>query len=136
MTTLLTERGPAEFEARTDGDGLWLDIAAAERATGWELKPEGLCRGPVCIPVPPGRAEEFVGPGSVNIAGFWRHMGKPVLHDDAREVWLLGEDAATRVEEMQSLEAPDFALPDLDGRVHRLSDYRGKQILLVTWASW
>lgn len=136
MTTLLTERGPAEFEARTDGDGLWLDIAAAERATGWELKPEGLCRGPVCVPVPPGREGEFARPDAVNVAAFWRHMGKPVLHDDARDVWLLGEDAATRVEEMQSLEAPDFALPDLDGRVHRLSDYRGKQILLVTWASW
>ena len=136
MTTLLTESGPAEFEARTDGDGLWLDIDAAERATGWELKPEGLCRGPVCVPVPPGREGEFARPGAVNIAAFWRHMGKPVLHDDARDVWLLGEDAATRVEEMQSLEAPDFALPDLDGRMHRLSDYRGKRILLVTWASW
>ena len=63
-------------------------------------------------------------------------MGKPVLHDDAREVWMLGEDATTRSYEMLSLEAPDFALPDLDGTIHRLSDYRGKRVLLVTWASW
>jgi hypothetical protein len=26
--------------------------------------------------------------------------------------------------------APDFALPDLDGKVHRLSDYRGKVVVL------
>jgi len=32
--------------------------------------------------------------------------------------------------------APDFALPDPSGRVHRLSDHRGKKVLLVTWASW
>jgi peroxiredoxin len=35
-----------------------------------------------------------------------------------------------------SLQAPDFALTDLDGRTRRLSDQRGKKTLLVTWASW
>ena len=32
--------------------------------------------------------------------------------------------------------APDFTLPDSTGRMHRLSDHRGKKVLLVTWASW
>ena len=32
--------------------------------------------------------------------------------------------------------APDFTLPDLDGRPHTLSGHRGKKILLVAWASW
>jgi len=32
--------------------------------------------------------------------------------------------------------APDFALPDLDGTVHRLSDYRGKVVVLNFWATW
>jgi hypothetical protein len=27
-------------------------------------------------------------------------------------------------------------LPDLDGNLHRLSDYRGKKVLLSAWASW
>jgi peroxiredoxin len=31
---------------------------------------------------------------------------------------------------------PDFALPSLDGDVKRLSDYRGKRILLLHFASW
>ena len=32
--------------------------------------------------------------------------------------------------------APDFTLQSLDGREIRLSDYRGKRVLLFTWASW
>ena len=32
--------------------------------------------------------------------------------------------------------APDFALKDADGKVVRLSDYRGKVLLLDFWATW
>jgi hypothetical protein len=35
-----------------------------------------------------------------------------------------------------SVEAPDFTLPDLDGRMHSLSDYRGRKVVLFTWASF
>jgi peroxiredoxin len=34
------------------------------------------------------------------------------------------------------LEAPDFTLPDIDGQLHSLSDFLGKKVFLVTWASW
>ncbi|MBA4544468.1 MULTISPECIES: TlpA disulfide reductase family protein [Thermoactinomyces] len=32
--------------------------------------------------------------------------------------------------------APAFALPDLTGRIHRLSDYAGKAIWLEFWVTW
>lgn len=32
--------------------------------------------------------------------------------------------------------APDFPLPDLEGNVQRLSDFRGKVVLLNFWATW
>ncbi len=32
---------------------------------------------------------------------------------------------------------PDFAFPSVDGRTMvRLSDYRGRRVLIFTWASW
>ena len=32
--------------------------------------------------------------------------------------------------------APDFALPDLEGRTRSLGDFRGKVLLLFFWATW
>jgi hypothetical protein len=59
-----------------------------------------------------------------------------VVHDAAHGVWSIGEAAPARRAAMESLEAPDFTLPDLDGRPHSLRDYRGKKVFLVSWASW
>lgn len=32
--------------------------------------------------------------------------------------------------------APDFALQDTEGRLHRLSDYRGKTVIINFWTTW
>ncbi|MGH8068541.1 MAG: peroxiredoxin family protein [Candidatus Entotheonellia bacterium] len=36
----------------------------------------------------------------------------------------------------RTLIAPDFALPDLEGKARRLSDFQGKVVLLNFWATW
>ncbi len=33
-------------------------------------------------------------------------------------------------------EAVDFELNDISGKTHKLSDYRGKNVLLIFWATW
>lgn len=33
-------------------------------------------------------------------------------------------------------EAPDFTLTDITGKKHKLSDYRGKDVMIVIWATW
>jgi hypothetical protein len=135
--TILSEQGAVQApSAQAEGDALWLSPAEAETATGWTLKPEGLCRGPICIPAPPAERERYVRGGAVNIAAFWRHMDAPAVASDAGDVWVLGEAAADRAQALESLEAPDFALPDLSGKMHHLSAYRGQKVMLATWASW
>lgn len=129
MATILTDRDELNVPAR---DGLWLSAADTERATGWVLKPEGMCCEDRCVPLPPA----MVDGGRVDVAGFWRRLGNPVVHDDAQQVWALGTGAAARSEALAGDSAPDFALPDFAGIVRRLSDLRGRKVFLATWASW
>jgi len=44
-------------------------------------------------------------------------------------------EAASETEARGS-EAPDFTVYDLEGNAHKLSDFRGKPVLLNFWASW
>jgi peroxiredoxin len=32
--------------------------------------------------------------------------------------------------------APDFTLTDIDGKQHKLSNYRGKNVMIIFWATW
>ena len=135
MTTVLSDLG--DFSVTSHGEeGLWLSAAEAATATGWSLRPEGLCRGEVCVPVPKGRESEFVAGDRVNLAAFWQHLDMPAAHSTDGDVWALGEAATARAARLTSLAAPDFTLPDLAGTYHSLSDYRGRKVLLATWASW
>jgi hypothetical protein len=62
--------------------------------------------------------------------------GRPVAVDQAERAGYLGVAAGARAAALASLEAPDFTLPDLDGRLHSLAEHRGKKVLLVAYASW
>ena len=123
--------------ALSEGDNLWLAPAELRDASGWGSKPQGLCRNEECVPIAPGRESEFVrSDGAVNLAALARHLGQPCVHDDKHSVWYFGESPEHRGEALRSLDAPDFTLPDLDGNLHSLSDYRGRKVVLLSWASW
>jgi len=133
MPTILTDAGPVDVVPReAPTDRLWLAAADADRATCWTLKPVGMCRADQCVPLP----ADLVRPDAVDVAGFWRKLGNPVLHDAAREAWVLGAGATARAESLASLEAPDFTLPDIAGTPHRLAGLRGSKVFLVSWAPW
>ncbi len=129
MTTILTPIAEHSVAAR---DGLWMSPADAEKATGWTLKPEGMCRADQCVPLPASALK----PNEVDVEAFWKKLGGPVIASVQRDVWALGAPADERNTALEGLAAPDFTLPDIDGRPRRLSQLRGKKVFLATWASW
>ncbi len=100
------------------------------------MKAQGFCQGTECIPYPNGSKIDLIDDESVNISKFWELMEKPVLHDEIKETWLLGAGYKNRSSKLNSLDAPDFTLPDINGAHHSISDYRGKRVFLTTWSSW
>jgi hypothetical protein len=125
--------------AREDAGQLWITAADLKRATRFEVKPQGICRDELCFPLPKARQQEFVRKASsvtwFNMTAFAALVHQPVAHDAALATWYFGLRSDQR-QQLSSLQAPDFTLPDLQGKLHRLSDFHGKKILLVTWASW
>src|SRR2546428_11661360 len=110
-TTVIFEDSVASVAAEAQNEDLWL--APSELAhLGWALAPEGLCRGPLCVPIPPARRAELVrADGAVNLAALARHRGQAVVHDGECSVWVCGPPGEAR----GSLRAPPFPPP----RPHR-----------------
>lgn len=123
--------------AAADRDRLWIPLDDLERSTGWTAKPEVLCRDEVCVPVPAGKAWLDGAARRLDFAAFAAHLGHAVARDEDRGVWSFGPPADRGAASASGpVTAPEFRLPDLDGTLHSLSDYRGKKVLLYCWSSW
>jgi hypothetical protein len=108
---------------------LTVDRSTFETGTGWSLKPEGACKGDVCIPL-----TRPVG-ATVDVATVAHDMGLPLVAEPAHGLWALGpESLGARA--LVSAEAPELTLPDVNGREFRLSSLRGQKVLLYAWAPY
>jgi hypothetical protein len=139
VTVVYDDRSTDVASAREEADQLWITSADLKRATRFEVKPQGVCREELCFPLPKARQHEFLHKESAstwfNLSAFAALVHQPVAHDEALSVWYFGLRGDQR-QSLSSLEAPDFTLPDINGKQHSLSAFRGKKVLLVTWASW
>lgn len=119
---------------------LWVTMPDLKRATRFVVKPQGVCRDQLCFPLPKARKADFVSKrGAVtwfNMSEFARLLQQPVTMDDKHSVWFIGPRPDEQNAFLESLDAPNFTLPDMHGKPHSLADFRGKKVLLLTWASW
>jgi hypothetical protein len=102
----------------------------AERS-GWHLRPEGLCRDDVCVPV----TSSLLRHGKLDLPRVAEALGMPLVHDDQGAAWALGPAAGKPVLSADA-RAPDLVLPDVYGRPFALGSLRKRKVLLLAWASW
>jgi len=100
-----------------------------EAGTGWLLKPEGACRGEICIPLSQPAGDP------VDVARVAGDIGMPLAAAPEFGLWALGP-ASIGSRALASAEAPDLCLPDLEGYEFRLSSLRGQKVLLFAWAPY
>ena len=122
------------------GSDLWVTMQDLKRATRFVVKPQGVCRDELCFPLPKTRKAEFMAKKGAatwfNLSAFARLIKQPMAVDEKHQVWYFGPRPQAVNDRLASLEAIDFTLPDMGGKRHSLSDFRGKKVLLLTWASW
>jgi hypothetical protein len=140
-TAVIYDGIPTEVTASPESSkDLWITMKDLKRATRFVVKPQGVCRDELCFPLPAKRKAEFISKrGAVtwfNLTAFAALVKQPVARDEKNSVWYFGKREDERGAYLASLEAPNFTLPDINGKTHSLADYRGKKVLLVTWASW
>lgn len=99
-----------------------------ERATGWRVKAEGLCRDDRCVPFTSAELD------TVELAAAAAALRMPLVHEPRHSLWALGARIGGHA--LESAIAPDLRLPDAGGRAFALSSLRGTKVLLVAWASW
>jgi hypothetical protein len=106
-------------------------IEEFETGTGWSLKPQGACRGDVCVPLP----ADIIRDGGVDVAVVAERLGMPLVADAHAGLWALGPETLSG-HALPSAEAPELVLPDLAGNEFRLSSLRGQKVVIVSWAPY
>ena len=111
-------------------DTLTVNRAEFEARTGWQLKPEGACKGEICIPL-----SSPADGDTIDLASIAEQLNLPLVNDAGHGLWALGpESIGARV--LATVEAPNLTLPTLDGETFELNSLRGKKVVLVAWSPY
>jgi hypothetical protein len=110
---------------------LQVSVDEFEAGSGWALKPQGACRGEVCVPLP----ADAVRDGAVDVVAVAQRLGMPLVADAAAGIWALGPETLSG-HALPSAQAPELVLPDLDGNEFHLSSLRGQKVVIVSWAPY
>lgn len=114
-------------------DSTTIDPGELAGRTGWVVKPEGACKGELCVPLPP---EVDAGGGRLDALVLADRLAMPLIHDEAHGLWALGPETAAGTA-LTTVEAPGLELPELaSGEPFLLSSLRGTRVALVAWAPW
>ena len=97
--------------------------------TGWEIKPEGACKGDVCIPLDMDVGE------SIDVAAIADAMSLPLVRNEAHGLWALGPESIDG-KALVTAKAANLTLPMLDGKPFELSSLIGQKVIVYAWAPY
>ena len=136
-TITLIDDDVAEVAVAVHGEHVVLAPADLAAVLGWELKPEGLCRGDVCVPVRDRSQVEPDGAGTgVSLQGVAAALDRPLVVDLDVGVAAIGPPRTSRRQALAGGPLPELALPDVEGRVVDLASLQGRKAILVAFATW
>ena len=123
-----------------DVSDLWVSPEDLTRINDFVLKPEGACLDEICIPINQGTDSDIVvqrdGATWFSVTAFAERVSQQVVVDRDTDTWSFGAIPVTRSSFVQLAQAPDFTLPDREGNPVRLSDFAGRKVMILSWASW
>jgi len=100
-----------------------------EQHTGWQFKPEGACKGDVCIPMTKAPGD------TLDLTSLADQLGLPLVSSPEHKLWALGpESVGSRA--LVTAQAAPLTLPDLDGKPFDLASLRGHKVLVYAWAPY
>jgi hypothetical protein len=124
----ILDDGEVTVTAEADGGRLWLDPTDFRQATGWDPKPEGLCRGTVCVPAPGASDGDRIDLVAASAA-----LRRVVVTDDEHGLVAV---AGAPMSQGLTGRLEDVTLPALDGGQLAFGDLLGRKTLVIAWASW
>ena len=110
-------------------DSLDIDADTFRAGTGWDIKPQGACKGEVCVPLGATQSDAF------DLTATANRLGMAVVSDEAAGVHAVGPESFSGTA-LVTAEAPDVTLRDLDGNDVRLSSLRGRKVILAAWSPY
>lgn len=140
-TTVIYQDNEINIEQTlSDTEQLWVTPTDLTRVNNFVLKPEGACLAELCVPIRRDPASNMVKQHDqqlwFNLTGFAEKLKQSYVQDSDSQTWSFGDFPVNRERFLNNAVAPNFSLKDRNGDMVNLADFRGKKVLLLTWASW
>ncbi len=141
--TVLTTDDTVVVPALAEDDRFLLDPDAIRTVTGWEPKPEGLCRGDVCVPVRDPAARDSAGRYDLARVAAALHRPFTAERTDGAETTdtdtaaaSIGEAVHERAAALRDGRAPRLELTGFDGGTVAVPGGERRKRVVLAWSSW
>lgn len=139
-TVLYLDRVIEVERTLADPSDLWVSPDDLTRINDFVLKPEGACLDDLCVPVNQEASSDIVVQRDdetwFSVTGFAKLMQQEYVVDHAAKTWSFASIPVTRSSFLQQAKAPNFTLPDRQGNRVSLDQFRGRKVMILSWASW